>query len=134
MRRGGVSDIIYRMTMIEARGVEKFHGGRPVLRGLEMKVGPGARIGLIGGNGAGKSTLLRLLADLDDVDAGEIVRRRGLCVAFLPQHVEGDERTPLEVVRAARPEISDLLGELRRASGISDLPRPQPTCAECSGY
>ena len=111
-RRGGVDDIIHRMTMIEARGVEKFHGGRPVLRGLEMKVGLGARIGLIGGNGAGKSTLLRLLAGLDDVDAGEIVRRRGLRVAFLPQHVEGDERTPLEVVRAARPEVSDLLGEL----------------------
>ncbi|MDQ5830148.1 MAG: ATP-binding cassette domain-containing protein, partial [Actinomycetota bacterium] len=26
-----------------------------------MKVGPGARIGLIGGNGAGKSTVLRIL-------------------------------------------------------------------------
>jgi ABC-type multidrug transport system ATPase subunit len=40
--------------LIELRSVEKFYGGRPLLRGLGMKVGPGARIGLIGGNGAGK--------------------------------------------------------------------------------
>ena len=30
----------------------------------------------------------------------------------MPQYIEGDERTPMEVVRAARPEISDLQEEL----------------------
>ena len=100
------------MTLIELRSVEKFYGGRPVLRDLGMKVAPGARIGLIGGNGAGKSTLLRVLADLEEVDGGEAVRRRGLRTAYLPQHVEGDERTPHEAVRAARPELAELKGEL----------------------
>jgi len=58
------------MTLIELRSVEKFYGGRPVLRGLGMKVTPGARIGLIGGNGTGKSTLLRILAESEEVDGG----------------------------------------------------------------
>jgi ATP-binding cassette subfamily F protein 3 len=100
------------MTLIELRSVEKFYGGRTVLRGLQMKVTPGARIGLIGANGTGKSTLLRILADLEEVDSGEVIRRRGLRAAYLPQHVEGDERTPLEVVRAARPELAELAQEL----------------------
>ena len=100
------------MTLIDLRSVEKFYGGRTVLRGLEMKVTPGARIGLIGANGTGKSTLLRVLADLEEVDAGEVIRRRGLRAAYLPQHVEGDESTPLEVVRAARPELAELTEEL----------------------
>jgi ATP-binding cassette subfamily F protein 3 len=100
------------MTLIGLSSVEKFYGGRAVLRGLGMKVNAGARIGLVGGNGAGKSTLLRILAGTEDVDAGEVSRRRGLSVASLPQYIEGDERTPLEVVRAARPEISDLQEEL----------------------
>jgi ATP-binding cassette, subfamily F, member 3 len=101
-----------RMTLIQLRSVEKFYGGRAVLRGLEMKVNPGARLGLVGGNGAGKSTVLRILAGLEEVDGGEVTRRRGLSVAFLPQHVEGDGRTPLEVVRAARPELAEVRGEI----------------------
>ncbi|MDQ2672499.1 MAG: ATP-binding cassette domain-containing protein [Actinomycetota bacterium] len=101
------------MTIIGLSSVEKFYGGRAVLRGLGMRVNAGARIGLVGGNGAGKSTVLRILAGAEDVDGGEVIRRRGSSVATLPQHIEGDERTPMEVVRAARPEISDLQEELQ---------------------
>src|SRR5918994_473057 len=100
------------MTLIGLSSVEKFYGGRAVLRGLGMKVNAGARIGLVGANGTGKSTVLRILAGTEEVDAGEVVWRRGLSVATLPQYIEGDERTPMEVVRAARPEISDLQTEL----------------------
>src|ERR671913_1644843 len=100
------------MTLIGLRSVEKFYGGRAVLRGLDLRVNAGARIGLVGTNGAGKSTVLRILAGTEPVDGGEVVRRRGLEVASLPQYVEGDERSPMEVVRAARPEILDLQREL----------------------
>jgi ATP-binding cassette, subfamily F, member 3 len=100
------------MTLIQLRSVEKFYGGRAVLRGVEMKVAPGARIGLVGGNGAGKSTLLRVLAGLEEVDGGEVIRRRGSSVAYLPQHVGGDGGTPLEAIRAARPELAELRDEL----------------------
>src|SRR5919112_3288972 len=100
------------MTLIGLSRVEKFYGGRAVLQGLGMKVNAGARIGLVGGNGAGKSTLLRILAGTEDVDGGEVIRRRGLSVATLPQYIEGDERTPMELVCAARPEISALQKEL----------------------
>jgi ATP-binding cassette subfamily F protein 3 len=77
-----------------------------------MRVNAGARIGLVGGNGVGKSTVLRILAATEGIDGGEVIRRRGLGVATLPQYVEGNGRTPMGVVRAARPEISDLQGEL----------------------
>ena len=100
------------MTLIQLRSVEKFYGGRAVLRGVEMKVATGARIGLVGGNGAGKSTLLRVLAGLEEVDGGEVIRRRGSSVAYLPQHVGGDGGTPLEALRAARPELAELRDEL----------------------
>jgi ATP-binding cassette subfamily F protein 3 len=100
------------MTLIGLRSVEKFYGGRAVLRCLDLSVNAGARIGLVGTNGAGKSTVLRILAGTEEVDGGEVVRRRGVDVASLPQYVEGNERTPMEVVRAARPEILDLQREL----------------------
>jgi len=100
------------MTLVGLRSVEKFYGGRAVLRGLDLRVNAGARIGLVGTNGAGKSTVLRILAGTEEVDGGEVLRRRGLEVASLPQYVEGDQRTPMEIVRAARPEILDLQREL----------------------
>ena len=100
------------MTLIGLRSAEKFYGGRAVLRGLDLKVNAGARTGLVGTNGAGKSTVLRILAGTEEIDGGEVVCRRGLDVASLPQYVEGDGRTPLEVVRAARPEILELQREL----------------------
>src|ERR671916_518974 len=101
------------MTLIGLSSGEKFYGGRAVLRGLDMKINVRAGSGLIGTNGAGKSTVLRTLAGKEDVDGGEVVRPRGLRVATLPQCVEGNERTPMEIVGAARPEISELQGELR---------------------
>jgi ATP-binding cassette, subfamily F, member 3 len=110
------------MTLIQLRSVEKFYGGRAVLRGVEMKVAPGARIGLVGGNGAGKSTLLRVLADLEEVDGGEVIRRRASRVAYLPQHVECDGRTPLEVLRAARPELAELKVELEDCEARLGMP------------
>jgi ATP-binding cassette, subfamily F, member 3 len=100
------------VTVIGLRSVEKFYGGRAVLRGLEMKINAEARIGLVGGNGAGKSTLLRVLAGSEEVHAGEIMRRRGLRIAFLPQQVEGETRTPMEVMRAVRPELAEVEREL----------------------
>lgn len=64
------------MTLLEAIGVHKLLGRRPVLHGIDLVVRAGERIGLVGPNGAGKSTLLRVLAGVLEPDAGA-VRVRG---------------------------------------------------------
>ena len=103
------------VPLISARGLTKSFGGRTVLDGLDLELAAGSRIGVLGPNGGGKSTLLRILAGLEHPDAGEVVRRRGLVLAFLPQEVAGDERTPLATVLAARPEVAALEDELHAA-------------------
>ena len=45
-------------------------GGRPVLRGISVTLGPGEVLGVAGPNGSGKTTLLRLLATLVRLDQG----------------------------------------------------------------
>jgi ATP-binding cassette subfamily F protein 3 len=92
--------------------VVKSFGGRRVLDGLDFEVGSRARVGLVGANGAGKSTILRLLAGHDAADAGTVTVRRGATVAFLPQFVDGDDRTALETVRDAVPAAAAAHAEL----------------------
>jgi ATP-binding cassette, subfamily F, member 3 len=103
------------VPVLAARGLVKSVGGRAVLRGLDLDVSGGARIGVLGPNGGGKSTLLRILAGLEDPDAGAVTWRRGLVHAFLPQVVPGDERDALATVLAARPELGALEADLARA-------------------
>jgi ATP-binding cassette subfamily F protein 3 len=102
------------VPLLAARGLVKSFGGRLVLDGAELDVADGARIGLLGPNGGGKSTLIRLLAGLDEADAGTVTRRRGLVWAHLPQIVPGDERDALTTVLAARPELAEVEDELSR--------------------
>ena len=58
-----------------------YEPGRPVLRGLDLRIDPAERIALLGANGNGKSTFAKLLADLLPAergtrDAGAQARRR----------------------------------------------------------
>ena len=53
------------------------YGGDPLLEGIDLKVEPGARIGIIGRNGSGKSTLLQLFAGRLEPNRGAIRREPG---------------------------------------------------------
>lgn len=96
------------MIVIGVQQVGKIFGGRTIFENLSWEIDEKARIGFVGENGAGKSTLLKMIAGLDDPTSGMISRRRDLRIAYLPQHLAGDEQTPLETVLAARQDLVQL--------------------------
>jgi iron complex transport system ATP-binding protein len=59
--------------MIELRGVTVAYRQRPVLRDIDLAIGPGERVALIGPNGAGKSTILRAMTGLITPAAGDVL-------------------------------------------------------------
>jgi len=58
--------------LITIRKVHKRYGRKPVLRGVELSVGAGEVVALLGANGAGKTTLLRAVSGLSKPDRGDI--------------------------------------------------------------
>ncbi|MGW1721185.1 amino acid ABC transporter ATP-binding protein [Streptomyces sp. NPDC002156] len=59
-------------TGIFLTGVHKRFGSLDVLKGVDIDVGAGEVVVLIGASGSGKSTLLRIMCDLERADAGEV--------------------------------------------------------------
>src|SRR6476660_3740433 len=59
-------------TTLQATNLAAGHGARALFAGLDLIVGPGDVVGLVGANGAGKSTLLRLLAGELEPEEGSV--------------------------------------------------------------
>ncbi|MBW3669617.1 MAG: ATP-binding cassette domain-containing protein, partial [Actinobacteria bacterium] len=58
---------------------------REVLKGINISMYPGAKIGVIGANGSGKSSLLKIMAGEDDGYTGEARLTPGFTVGHLAQ-------------------------------------------------
>ncbi len=56
---------------VELKGVSK-SWGRPILRGLDLRIGAGELFALLGPSGCGKTTALRIVAGLETPDSGEV--------------------------------------------------------------
>ncbi|MBV8620066.1 MAG: ABC transporter ATP-binding protein [Curvibacter sp.] len=67
---------------LRVSGLQRRYGPRWVLRGLDLQVGRGEFVVLLGESGCGKTTLLRALAGLDPVDGGHIDGPRRPAVVF----------------------------------------------------
>jgi ATPase subunit of ABC transporter with duplicated ATPase domains len=84
-------------ALLVAKNLQAAVGDRVLFSGLDLVVGPGDVIGLVGANGAGKSTLLRMLAGLSAAQDGTVVvSPPDASIGYLPQE---PDRRPGETVR-----------------------------------
>ena len=85
------------MNLLELEQVEARHGLLVAVRGIDLRLGEGERLAIVGANGAGKTTLLRTIAGAHRAAAGRVVldgtditvvpahRRAALGVALVPE-------------------------------------------------
>jgi len=91
---------------------------REVLKGINISMFPGAKIGVLGANGSGKSSLLRIMAGVDDGYTGEARLAPGFRVGYLPQEPELDPA--LDVAGNVALGVGDIKGVLDRYHEVCD--------------
>ncbi|HEY8019525.1 MAG TPA: ATP-binding cassette domain-containing protein, partial [Thermoanaerobaculia bacterium] len=113
-----------RPLLLSCESVSKQYGARPLFERLTFGLQEGDRVGLVGPNGSGKTTLLKILAGIEEPDAGTRSLRKGVRVGYVSQDptfpaertveevlVEALDGSPLEdFEKAARAAIT--LGRL----------------------
>lgn len=87
------------MSLISATGVNLNYGAVTVLHGVDLVIELGEIVTVIGPNGSGKSTLLRALLGAKEPSKGNITRKGGLRIGYVPQRLAFDANMPLTVRR-----------------------------------
>jgi len=138
--------------MLSIRGLAKSYAGprrRAVFRGVDLDLGPGEYVAVMGESGVGKSTLLNLIAGLDRPDAGSIsldgvalgsldddaltaLRRTRMGFVFQAFHVLPYLRVaenvglPLSLVGVERASAAARVGAVLAAVGLADRAASAP--------
>ncbi|WP_127841932.1 ABC-F family ATP-binding cassette domain-containing protein [Actinomyces wuliandei] len=116
-------------TPLRASGLSKAYGSLEVFAGVDLAVDRSSRVVVLGLNGAGKTTLLRVLAGVEQADAGQVVAGHGLRIGYYAQEHEtiDTQDTVVGNLRRAAPGMDDtqvrsVLGSFLFSGADADKP------------
>lgn len=112
------------MNLITADQVGKVFADRIILQDVNFTVQDGEKIGVIGVNGTGKSTLLKMIAGLEPLSSGQLIKARGLRIEYLPQQPSfPPEASVLQAVLHGHSPVMQLIREYETAAAeLADHP------------
>ncbi len=90
--------------MIQLKNLSKHFGEKTLFTDLNLILGQGQRVGLVGRNGTGKSTLFKLILGEEQLDDGEILIPKNYKIGALKQHLEFSEKTLVDETALALAE------------------------------
>lgn len=96
------------MSVLSVYKLSKSFNIYPIFRDVTFQLNPGEKAALVGVNGAGKSTLMRIIAGEERGEGGEIVMRKSVRMAYLPQEAT------FESTQTLYQEMLNVFAEVRQ--------------------
>ncbi|MFL1896966.1 ABC-F family ATP-binding cassette domain-containing protein [Aquimarina sp. 2-A2] len=104
------------MNYVSIENIAKSFGERVLFKNISFGINEGQKIGFVAKNGTGKTSLLNIVAGGEHPDEGQVVYRKDLKVAFLPQEPDLDPTLTIEqTIFAADNEILRALSAYDKA-------------------
>ncbi len=112
-------------TPLMVKGLTKTYGSLEIFTGIDFAIDRGSRVVVLGLNGAGKTTLLKLLAGVEQPDAGGLDPGRGLKIGYFAQEHDtlDDDASVWDNIRHASPDAGEQ--DLRSLLGAFMFTGPQ---------
>ncbi len=104
------------VNYLSVENVAKAYGERELFSNLSFGINEGDKVGFVAKNGTGKSSLLNILSGADTPDAGNVVYRKDITTAFLPQEPNLDPKLTVEqTIFASDNEILKVIERYEKA-------------------
>lgn len=104
------------MNYLSVENVAKAYGERELFSNISFGINEGDKVGFVAKNGTGKTSLLNILSGADTPDAGNVVYRKDITVAFLPQEPNLDPKLTVEqTIFASDNEILKVIERYEKA-------------------
>ncbi len=100
------------MDVLQVENLNKRYDERPLLEQISFRLSEDSRVGLLGANGCGKSTLLKILAGIEEPDAGEVSFLADIRVGYLDQEPQLPDQPIRDVVVQGLEGRSEILAQL----------------------
>lgn len=104
------------MDILTIEGLHKHYGVQPALTNIDLAIPKGCIFGLLGPNGAGKTTLIRIVNQIIDADAGNILVKGQ---ALSPRHIKDIGYLPEERGLYKRMKVGEQLLYFAQLKGLS---------------
>lgn len=112
------------MNLLSAENISKSYSEKQLFNNINLGINEGDKIGVIGINGTGKTTLLKVIAGIESIDEGRIIKGNSVRIEFLPQNPYfNHEATVIQQVFNNGSKVMELIREYEEASnnpGVSN--------------
>lgn len=93
---------------LKAENITKTLGGNTIFTNLSFEVNTGERVAIVGRNGCGKTTLFKVLAGIESLDEGRIVKAKGQTIGYLHQIPNFKEIKVFDVLSQAFTKLHEM--------------------------